>query len=452
MNASDNTTKELSKSLKSLETSFIISVLKYATDEEHPLSAKEIAIRMVRLTNELHDEKTILRKLRSICTLTENEAEETEPACRAFALTYGGYIRSITTTIDGTSKKPQYKFYFEPFLLPSDISMIYSILACNRYLPPHEKEHLLSTLQVLAPEKRIINEDISSQLPTEPTRHVPKKGQVKYIDLLNTVKILYEAIQNKKRITVVYGNYTMDETQFRRITFENKKQTKPNILNPYALFWNNGFYYLLATHWNYPNPAVFRVDRIVSAEYYQNSKKPERMERAPIPETLKKYYKNPGTDAEYFDAERYTAVHPLMTYAQTEHLIECCLECNTSTLGLLVDTFGSVEILGNHIQILESNIAHPEEVDVNGCPIPYFTVRIPQVQYENIRAFCIQNHHLITVISPLELILETVEAIGQSAVKYAKLLPPLLEGKDEEVNPFVTSGNTLLKMLSSMNN
>lgn len=438
-----------SKDIKSLESGFIISVLKYATNEEHPLSAKEIAVRMQNLTTESHDEKTVLRKLRSMCMLSESD--NTELPARVFALTYGGYVRAVSFTVSGDTKnpKPQYKFYFEPFLQPSDISMLYSTLASNRYIAPQEKEHLLSTLQVLTPERYIEEKEIQFHFPEEPIRYVPRKGQVKYIDLLNTVKILYEAIQEKKRVSVVYGNYTLDEKFYRQITFKAKNQKKPYVLNPYALFWNHGFYYLLATYGNYTDLMFFRVDRIVSVEYYRHEES-EHMKRAPIPETLKKYYRNLGTEEEYFDSETYTAVHPLMLYSGEEKLIECFLECDSSSLGLLVDTFGSVEILGKHIQILESNITHPEDVDENGEPIRFFTVRIPQVQYENIRAFCLQNHHLITAISPPKLALDILKVTSNSSLKYARILNALVEDEGGEINPFVMGNNPLVSLLESM--
>ena len=440
---------ELSKDIKSLENSFIISVLKYATDEEHPLSAAEITARMQNLTTEFHDAKTVLRKLRSMCDVSEGTGEDEVPA-RAFALTYGGYVRSVSTTVSGNTKnpKPQFKFYFEPFLMQSDISMIYGSLASSRYLSAQAKDYLLSTLQVLTPGQRIEEKEIQHYLPEEPVRRMSKKSRAKYIDLLHTVKVLYDAIRQKKRVEVVYGSYTYEKQ--REISFVEKNAEKPYVLNPYAMFWNNGLYYLLATHWNYTNPVFFRVDRIVSAEYYVNEEKPEREKRAPIPCNLRKYYKRLGTKEEYFDFEQYTAVHPLMAISQEENLIECCLECNNTTLGLLVDTFGSIEILGEEIQILDSKLNHAEieAGQTKEEALHYFTVRIPQVQYENIRAFCVQNHHLITVISPANLTLEVLRIVSNSMLKYAKVLN--LQTMDEEgINPFLSSNDHFLAFLQS---
>ena len=442
---------DFTKEIKALENSFIVSVLKYATDEEHPLSAGEITARLKEITTERHDAKTVLRKLRNMCDLLESTEEVAEPAAKAFVLTYGGYIRSVSTTVSGDTgnPKPQYKFYFEPFLMPSDISMICGMLASNRYLSPGEKEHLLSTLQVLTPKQRIEEKEMHLHLPEEPVRHTGKKGRIKYIDLQNTVRILHEAIQRKLQVSVVYGGYTLDQKHYRDISFEAENPEKPYVLNPYALFWNNGFYYLLATNKDCLKPDFFRVDRIVSAKLHSVGGKTEFTKRAPVPECLIKYYKHPGTENEYFDSETYTAVHPLLI-SKEENLIDCCLECDSTALGLLVDTFGPVEILGEHIQILESNITHPEEENVNGVPVRYFTVRIPQVQYDNIKAFCLQHHHMITVISPSGLTLEMLKPTGLSLLKHTRVLQPCVEGREESVNPFVAGGGGLQSLLNSL--
>lgn len=442
---------DYSKDIKSLETSYIIFVLKYATDEEHPLSAGEIALRMQKLTTEFHDTKTVLRKLRNMCILFEGAEEELELSARTLAMTYGGYVRSVSTTVSGDAcnPKPQYKFYFEPFLMPSDVAMLCSSLDSNRYVAPSEKKHLQTTLQVLAPMRRIEDKEIQHYLPEEPTRHTLKKGRVKYIDLIDTVKLLYDAVRQKKRISVICGNYTLGTEQYRQISFEAKNSEKPYILNPYALFWNHGFFYLLATHGNHTNLVYFRVDRIVSAAYYRHEK-PECMERAPIPESLKKYYSNYGTGAEQFDAVAFAAVHPLMAVSGKENLVECCLECDSTTLGLIVDTFGPVEILGDTIQIEESNILHTEDFCENSRADRYFTVRLPQVQYENIRAFCLQYHHLVTVVSPLMLAADLLKPLSFSLLKQVRVLESYVEGREEDINPFITTGNTLWSLANAV--
>ena len=139
-----------------------------------------------------------------------------------------------------------------------------------------------------------------------------------------------------------------------------------------------------------------------------------------------------------------------MAISQEENLIECCLECNSATLGLLVDTFGSIEILGEEIQILDSKLNHAEveTEQTKEEALRYFTVRIPQVQYENIRAFCVQNHHLITVISPANLTLEVLRIVSNSMLKYAKVLN-LQTMEEEGINPFLSSNDHFLAFLQS---
>ena len=46
---------EKKNTVNHLETTFIITVLKYCSGEEHPLSAGDIANRLVSITQEYHD-------------------------------------------------------------------------------------------------------------------------------------------------------------------------------------------------------------------------------------------------------------------------------------------------------------------------------------------------------------------------------------------------------------
>ena len=443
MNTTDSDeTTDLSLLFKALDISFIIPVLKYTTDATHPLSANEVAACMNHLVqgSAEYTEKTILRKLRHICDLMEDTSSDTLPARQAFALTYGGYVR----TISNTASREQVKYYFEPILQSSDISMLYSSLASNRYLPDAEKEYLLHILQTLSPDKRIEGISIPEYFRHLPSRTYSLEGPQNYIDLSNTVNLLYEAIQKKKRISLTYGTYAPDKKNYRRIGFQIKNPDKPYILNPYALFWNDGYYYLLATQWNYQDVSIYRVDRIVSVEYYQ-SNKPERMECAKLPDHLEKYFKNYGTDTEYFDAKLYTSVHPMLQFSKEENLISCVLECKAPVLNYLVDTFGPIEILDKKIQILDSVIEHDDDQNNNGEP--YYTVRIPKVQYENIVAFCCRNMNLVTPLEPMELLIQIFIDWLPTLKKYVSVLTAFSKGQSDELNPFTSSHRSLMDIL-----
>ena len=269
------------------------------------------------------------------------------------------------------------------------------------------------------------------------------------MDLLSTVKTLYDAIKSKQQIELVFGHYTMDANKYRQITFQSKNEENPYILNPYALFWNNGNCYLLATHKGHDNPAYFRVDRIVNVRLCQ-SPNPEDCMRAPIPEDLKQYFTVTADEDEIFNAELYTSMHPFLSIAQNENLVECFLECRQDALSLIVDTFGLTDVSERQIQVLKSNIVHEDELDQNGSPINYITVRIPNVQYESIKSFCINYHQFVTLLSPPLLVIEVFLAIIKSALRYSKVIPPLFTGKDDEVNPFISIGDTLLSALNKL--
>lgn len=164
---------DLSKNIKSLETTLIIAVLKYATDKEHPLSAAKIALYLSNLSDEIYNIKTVFRKLRSICAVFENaEEESTEFASQMLAMAYGGFVRSVSTTQSeaGKKTKPQYKFYFEPLLKPDDMSKLCNMISSNHNLTSQEKEYYLAALHVTSSRNYMNSEEIEWDLPELPVR------------------------------------------------------------------------------------------------------------------------------------------------------------------------------------------------------------------------------------------------------------------------------------------
>jgi hypothetical protein len=250
--------------------------------------------------------------------------------------------------------------------------------------------------------------------------------------MLDIINQLYTAIENRYQIEIIYGKYTLDPTKQRKIKLEVwNPDGRPYILNPYALLWNGGEYYLLCTRKGYDeNPTHYRVDRMISVVPHLREKSAEPESRTPIPPRLKPFFTIKGKNEYTFESDRYTATYPLMGISRAENLKDCFVECTTASLSILVDLFGS------DIQILPSPLLHEENTDLNGRHIDYFVVRLPKVQYENIKMVCLQQHTVITAIAPQELVMDIADALASSAVRYENLCNRLAAGIP--VNPFVS--------------
>lgn len=425
--------------INSLETSFMMAVLKYCTDYDHPLSAGEIASAMSHITHKSeyydtnasgHSPKTILRKLRYIISLLDDNLDEYADTRNAFILTYGGYVCCNSSLADFSSRAQQ-KFYFEPLLNKNDLSTIYGAVASNRYISTKDAESIQQTLHLLSP-KELVNPAHTrgiggnSGLPKAPENSASR--HIGYINLFTNVHSLYDAIKNKQQIEIEYGQYTLNkETSMEKIQFQTIDKELPYVVNPYALFWHNGEYYLFCIPFMTDTVVTLRVDHVINIKPFVVCDNIEPC--APIPDYLKKYFNYTADGSITFDSKKYISTHPLLTFSEDENLINCVLECDKSALSLIVDTFGSAEILDKEILIKESLLTP------NSTVTPSFAVRIPNVQIDDILQFCIKNHLYVTAISPDDLVLMVWKALSSSLSRYSQLTSKSIF-KQEKVNPF----------------
>ena len=418
------TEKERSGFLTQLEITFLIFLLKKLSSAQKPLSARKLANYMSSLTGEEHSEKTILRKLKKLCLL-QNDPDDTLISNTLF-LTFGGTVEESTNLSSGSdSKKVQTKYYFKPLLDASDIAMICGTITSNRFLSQKEKDYLLSrqhTLTVFDGGEEINGAEMEEQaffpteLPEKPLRS--KDLSTDASRLLYHINQLYEAIEKGYQIQLIYGTYDLDEHHFRSIKFRPKNAQTPYTLNPYAMLWNNGEYYLLATHDGHENPVHFRVDRIVSVHPVILSDRPRNyQERAPLPDSLKPFFQMSGNGIGEFMPQKYTAKYPLMGIYDEEDSTACTIECTATTLSILIDTFGA-----ECLTIRHSPLPHDaSETDLHGNPQQFFAVQMREVQYDNILQFCLQHHSSLTALKPTRLVTDIARELELSLQKYRKL-------------------------------
>ncbi len=412
--------------LTSIELSFIMLILKQLSDKDHPFSASEIAKKMNHLTGEPHTEKTISRKLNIIRNLQTNP--DKKYLCNILHLTYGGCIVEVSNLDNkrSTAKKKQSKFYFKPLLTNADVDFICAAINSNRYFSESEKKYLTSREQTLSAiikkddafYKFMDKEAISKQEAKEIRKKAAElihltveKPSSSIPDFLKHINQLYHAIQNDYMISLIYGVYDSSPKNFRDISLHAKNNEKPYKLNPYAMLWNNGAFYLIATHKGHTNPVHFRVDRILSIEPLKTEDDATKFQkRAKRPTTLDPFFENEAPFE--FLPEKYTATYPLMSIYDDTNYISCQLECTIATSSILIDTFGT------SLSLRASTMPHSEdEVDFHGRPQKFLIAKISKVQYDNILQFCLQQHTSITAISPPQLVEDIQKNLEKSLNK-----------------------------------
>lgn len=421
-----------------IRNDLVMYILKTFTDKDHALTVGEITTYLLNLTEAVFTPRTISRDLERISVITQTLENTAPHIANAYYAHLGGKIIEIVP------KKSHRYYYFEPFTSESDLSILCGAITSNRYLSEDEKKYLLT-------RQKLLNSFIGSDFIDPIIEHQkmnpihfsaiprPPHNQIRMIDsktqLIN-IHTLYEAITEQTKIEASYGNYIADPTRKNKLDFQQKN--KEYLLNPYALIWNNGQYYLVATYDGQTTPVHFRVDRFLTVHKRKNPEdQTQWLTRDPIPEALKPYYKRGSSKNLEFQNNEYTADFPLMMAIFSESdFIDAILECSTNTLALLVDTFGS------SIKVCPSKIPHSVTTDYNGNEVEFVAAKIEHVQYSNVLLFCLQQQATVTnafspvfALYPPQLVDDIHHHLQQSVKRYEAFQQQRLEF----AHPFISN-------------
>ncbi len=393
--------------LKMLEIPLLIRILKEEASEEHPMSAALICDRLSEITGLEHSEKTVLRKLQRLVDLQKRIDDSVLE--KHLQLSLGGIMIEISNREKGV-RHIQNRYYFKPLLDRSDVDMVCGTITSNRYLTMKEKEYLIAREKTLCYGDRYVQDQ--NPLPGKP-HSVQKQLSEQVLKIVNS---LYDAIREKYQVEVIYGFYGEDSQRRHHPVLLARNENRPYHLNPYAMIWNDGEYYLLATHRGYTNVSHFRIDRIVSVQPSVNEDDATKnRKREPLPDSLRPFFKRLHGKEE-FQTEQYTVTYPLMAVFGKEDLCEAVVECRANAIGVVIDYFGM------DLRIMPPMLEHgSEEVDLNGLPQRYVSIRLPKAQYENVRGFCLLQHSIVTVVSPDRLIRDVKEGLLASADKLPEM-------------------------------
>lgn len=420
-------------------------ILKTATNEENAMSISDIADsldllipRNESINNKEKDpsffpERTIRRRIEVFSRIEESDLELTEKIRSLLHFVMGGRItyRAADGINNGSNTKSngkQKRFYFDPVLSIADMDLIFGSIRSNRFLSEDEKEYLLARLHILLPEYNFEKEKMLDnarrhilEINDLPEKPKPKRDITLPMDsskLLSHIQTIYDAIQNEVQIEVVYGTYDIVENS-SKVDFHPRNPDKPHILNPFAMMWYGGEYYLIATHYNYTNPVHYRIDRIISVKIHTAKNKEgelEEIKRRPIPNTLKRFFHKNKDEKLTFDSLKYANTYPGMKLYDNDNKIDVVFECTSISLQILIDYFGP------DIKLAASPIMHSaDELDYNGNKQKFLSAKICGVQYDNAYRFAIAQSEYLTLLGPDELVKAVADKIQNIADRYKNI-------------------------------
>ncbi len=300
-------------------------VLKGITSPEDSLSATQLAIEMQSVLGEAYSGRTLKRRLDKLEEILnwKNEPDtrkrkEKKDIADIMYCVYGGQIKTTdakTPRSRGRSaalQTNQKRYYFEPCLDDASMRLLNGTVTSSAFLTDEEKDYLLSRMRMLnmlgdflaLPEEEE-SEQVFSQSPKkDPDVGFPGESNV----FISNIASLNHAIQNDLQIEMTYGTYDIQDgcLDYHERTLNGKAHRYR--INPYALCWSEGHYYLIATYVSGCKPPYvkeegtpinFRVDRIirigrvpVKKGKSQNTIKYEKREK--IPPRLKSFLEKPG--------------------------------------------------------------------------------------------------------------------------------------------------------------
>lgn len=134
-------------------------------------------------------------------------------------------------------------------------------------------------------------------------------------DIYYNINSISEAIKAKKQIKFTYSSRTLDSSR------EIVKKSKEMVINPYALTWQDDYYYLIGNYSKYDNLIHLRVDRIDDVK---------------LLETDARHFSEVSEYTDFFDIADYT--NKLFGMYSGE-LVDVELRCNRKITEQVLDRF-----------------------------------------------------------------------------------------------------------------
>lgn len=301
-----------------LNVLYIIFTLKRYSNEDHPLSAIDIANKInhdfLHLTtaDQIISVDTVKRTLDTLVNylFSPVRPSHSNDFTNDFS-DYGFTIFCVMKTKQGfqtyqtetDGKSPKKYYYYQSAFTNAEVTTLIDAIETYNYFSDDDIVELVDKLIQLQP----LSYAADSYSPYNPTLKDKNSLLLPNIDLLDKI------IDAGKCARITYCNYNHTKQLVPREGY-------PKIIEPLALMWSNGYYYLIAYHPAYKNIAHFRIDRITDIEMVDEKTT------------------HPLKD---FDASRYRLEHPVMYSGKQQEMVLLCRQTpHNHMMNTIMDVFG----------------------------------------------------------------------------------------------------------------
>lgn len=251
------------------------------------------------------------------------------------------------------------RYYLEGVLTHSEWRILSDLIKVYPYISENQTEKFLQALNRLSPGS-------NSMLDS---RYAFKRGSEKQF---RHIAVLDAAIRNRKQVRVQYGAYQLEQVDGEWKPVLRQRQSAGMLtIDPYALMWSNGYYYLVGKNEGMMN---LRVDRILS-----------------VAELPTSFTRDGG-----FDPYIYRDKSPVM-YPGIPHFTR--LRCKVGMVNTVLDFFGP-----------QARFTQPKDGWVE------ITMSIASA---GIRLFAMQYADAVEVLEPQELREDIQERLNAALQRYS---------------------------------
>ena len=267
-------------------------------DKEKQYQSKARLLVLIKMFYELTDKDHTMTNVEIIDYLEKQNVQANLATLRddiALLKKHGYDIRTIVS-------RPNRYYWGEREFELSELKLLVDAVASSRFINESESKILSRKLYQFSSkhQRRGIKRNIAAVKRVK----TDNKDIYKIIDTVN------DAINRRKKIAFQYTEYNAKAKKILRNAGEIYE------LSPYALFWNDDYYYVVGWSEKHNNVSVFRADRL-----YAVAVLPERAEKRPEGFSLEDYSKR---IFEMYDGES----------------VAVRLKCRNDLMKYIVDRFG----------------------------------------------------------------------------------------------------------------
>ena len=228
----------------------MVQILREYSDREHPMLQKDL-VRRLHDMDYTTDRSTVRRALIDLTG---------DPDSRVHSC--------ANETHEETDSEREYYFsgiYYDQEFTEAELRWLIDGILYSRNAPHAQRDILIGKLCALG------NARVRKQMNIRRIRRLSEEEPMNE-QLFENIEILNKAIEEEKKVTVVY-NYMGPDFALHPVYGDPDYH---QLLNPYAMVIRNGFYFLICNKDNYSDMTHYRIDRITDIQLTDLPVKPCR--------------------------------------------------------------------------------------------------------------------------------------------------------------------------------